>query len=729
MVCIFQIFSRQLQNDGGLSRQQARRVSDLCVSCKNPVFLAERLMVNGRLHHRVCFRCARCQSQLSLANYYETEQEQYCCETCPDEVAARTNPTEHSTAVRPTRESSSPSAIVVASEPTSNAQNVSNLDPQEEEKDKQQLGRPTTQHKRFLDSMVGGEAAVEVTYTHNDSQPVLISEHNDDDSGKTDSKTVLPECVENPTDLPKTGDDHQENMGISQNEVSPEANYNKAVHQVPQDVEEAQGEAEGNHLSMISDPGVVLDKIVESVDAPEVGEPVNKTDEAAVAAPNSLHEEKDEEIANTTIDLSPVAHAPIVLAVDEKLADSFEQSNEIPSPFASPIIQVTEELGETPEVDIVVPKPRRRKSKRSSTPQSKILDRSIDEYPEELNPFDDETHVEPSPVEDIVRTDQSSSFNSSVAADTPKKIISAPKISLNPFGSDEEDEDETNSSDPGKSGGKIRAGRPPPPIIKSPTQSLVTTPSPSPKKRLAPAPPPPKPQRTPSSVSSGEISTISRRKSAPPPPNLDQSKSPLPAPRTVTTPVPSPKPRLLSVTSPPLPPFPSPSEKAHKDLSNLHLQCGVNKDSHGQWKRKKGPAPPRPSPQKRQLRKLPLKGIQQELDDIEIKQVELERQGVGLEQNIRSLTEPEDGSETVGDGIHIEEMILQLFDLVNEKNELLRRQTELMYLRRQQRLEEEHAELEYQIRCLMEKPNGEKTDEDRLREEELIDRYSVCLVL
>jgi hypothetical protein len=118
-----------------------------------------------------------------------------------------------------------------------------------------------------------------------------------------------------------------------------------------------------------------------------------------------------------------------------------------------------------------------------------------------------------------------------------------------------------------------------------------------------------------------------------------------------------------------------------------------------------------------------LKGIQQELDDIEIKQVELERQGVSLEENIRNLTEPEDGSEPTGDGIHIEEMILQLFDLVNEKNELLRRQTELMYLRRQQRLEEEHAELEFQIRCLLEKPNGEKTDEDRLKEEELINRY------
>ena len=117
-----------------------------------------------------------------------------------------------------------------------------------------------------------------------------------------------------------------------------------------------------------------------------------------------------------------------------------------------------------------------------------------------------------------------------------------------------------------------------------------------------------------------------------------------------------------------------------------------------------------------------MKMIQQQLEDIEVKQLELERQGVALEQNIRSITDPDDTGDRGSSSIEMEEQILQLFDLVNEKNELLRRQTELMYIRRQQRLEEEHAELEFQIRCLMEKPSGEKTDEDRLREEELIQR-------
>ena len=49
-----------------------------------------RLNVVGKILHRQCFRCARCQAQLSIANYYETEKEgTYCCEMCPDEEHIR----------------------------------------------------------------------------------------------------------------------------------------------------------------------------------------------------------------------------------------------------------------------------------------------------------------------------------------------------------------------------------------------------------------------------------------------------------------------------------------------------------------------------------------------------------------------------------------------------------------------------------------------------------------
>ncbi|KAI5717650.1 hypothetical protein M8J77_009165 [Diaphorina citri] len=85
-----------------------------------------------------------------------------------------------------------------------------------------------------------------------------------------------------------------------------------------------------------------------------------------------------------------------------------------------------------------------------------------------------------------------------------------------------------------------------------------------------------------------------------------------------------------------------------------------------------------------------------------------------------STTEP--SKDYPSSPAHTEELVLQLFELVNEKNDLLRRQAELMYLRRQYHLEEEHAELEYQIRSLMLRPAKNKTDADKEREEQLIHR-------
>jgi hypothetical protein len=65
---------------GGVGRR-----SELCKICTKPVFILERLNVAGTLLHRTCFKCARCNNQLSIANYYETEAGLYCCDMCPDE--------------------------------------------------------------------------------------------------------------------------------------------------------------------------------------------------------------------------------------------------------------------------------------------------------------------------------------------------------------------------------------------------------------------------------------------------------------------------------------------------------------------------------------------------------------------------------------------------------------------------------------------------------------------
>jgi hypothetical protein len=79
------------------------------------------------------------------------------------------------------------------------------------------------------------------------------------------------------------------------------------------------------------------------------------------------------------------------------------------------------------------------------------------------------------------------------------------------------------------------------------------------------------------------------------------------------------------------------------------LVFGPNKSTYGQWKRKKGPAPPRPVPQRRQIKAIPMKDVTRELDDIEVQQQELERQGVTLEKTIRDKF---DQAPNTDDGEH-----------------------------------------------------------------------------
>lgn len=249
------------------------------------------------------------------------------------------------------------------------------------------------------------------------------------------------------------------------------------------------------------------------------------------------------------------------------------------------------------------------------------------------------------------------------------------------------------------------------------------------KKR--PAPKPPIPAFLDGSNNSSVTSTPSHSVPHSPkttPKYRKDRKAPPPPPKFTSTPNPSDKNEEKASTDD------LHKEKTVKDEVNRNLQINedpgklsvFNKSTFGKWKRKKGLAPSKPVPQRRTLKCLPMAEIKKELEFIEIQQQGLEKQGVRLEQIIREKCEgtTDNGSANQEDDIPIEvdDLILQLFELVNEKNELFRKQTELMYLRRQQRLEEEHADIEYQIRCLMMQPEANKTDSDKAREEELIQR-------
>ena len=49
------------------------------------------------------------------------------------------------------------------------------------------------------------------------------------------------------------------------------------------------------------------------------------------------------------------------------------------------------------------------------------------------------------------------------------------------------------------------------------------------------------------------------------------------------------------------------------------------------------------------------------------------------------------------------ELMGKWFSLVNDKNNLVRQETDLMYRIKQQELEDQHSDVEYELRCLLEK--------------------------
>ncbi|XP_042324589.1 MICAL-like protein 1 isoform X2 [Sceloporus undulatus] len=137
-------------------------------------------------------------------------------------------------------------------------------------------------------------------------------------------------------------------------------------------------------------------------------------------------------------------------------------------------------------------------------------------------------------------------------------------------------------------------------------------------------------------------------------------------------------------------------------------------------KNPKGPKPARPPAPghgfpliKRKVQSdqyVPVEDIYGEMDSIEQQLDELEHQGVELERKLRSMENdvPEDG------------LLVDWFKLIHEKHMLVRRESELIYIFKQQNLEQRQADVEYELRCLLNKPEKDWTDDDRVREKVLM---------
>ncbi|XP_029981935.1 MICAL-like protein 2 [Sphaeramia orbicularis] len=111
---------------------------------------------------------------------------------------------------------------------------------------------------------------------------------------------------------------------------------------------------------------------------------------------------------------------------------------------------------------------------------------------------------------------------------------------------------------------------------------------------------------------------------------------------------------------------------------------------------------------------IPKEDIIKELQEIEDNLNELEKRGVELEVKLRrSEEEGEDDSL-------MDELMVEWFNLIRNKQVAMRRESELVYVGRTQDLEEQQPTVEQELRRLMEKPEHLKTAWDRKREEQLM---------
>jgi len=521
------------QADGERSAKTNREnYSENCRVCNKPVFILERLNVAGKLFHRTCFKCARCDEQLTLASFYETETGQFCCEVCPDE----------------------------------------------EDRERKR----TLKARKDLSRLMAGD---DDTEDENETQFDSVSNTSSVSAGGNILKTAPnndDNKIEVEDDVSNLSDDKKED---STEEIKP------GVEEKPKEM------VENNHenIEYNNNENTIVEEILDDEDE-------------------------------------------IIIAQSNTTDDCLEEENE---------------------------------------------------YPEDNNPFGDDSEPEPSNEVDVTT-----------------EVNKEESVSANPFGSDFDSDEETQDD---HSTTKNSNSLLPPSTVNVSQNPFGDDFSSEEENKPPPSPSP-----------SAASSSFHQRKKRP---------APLPPSRIVT---PTPAPRTSINNAKDL--------KSKKDAANINRKKEIlnrsetskpdevspilqDKAEEGQWRRKKGPAPPRPLPPKRAVKKLARKAINQELFDIEVKQVGLERQGVKLEKSIREICAANDARENAERdslGPEAEDLIIQLFDLVNEKNELFRRQTELIYMKKENRLEEVHADLEYQIRVLMAKPECQRTDDDKVAEEKLI---------
>uniref|UniRef100_A0A147BRP3 Putative beta-spectrin n=1 Tax=Ixodes ricinus TaxID=34613 RepID=A0A147BRP3_IXORI len=697
-------------------------VADTCHVCRNRVFLLERLMVDGRLYHRCCFRCSRCSAILSPGAYNEcdTSPGSYECTVCPKDEGPEFALDENARPEPSPKPSPKPTPSPVSK-------------PEVPEKKTELSESVRMARKHFQSTMVTSATpsangtpettpvtarkTVEETVPSKSESDVLMREHgsstNDVAKWTAIQKPELPAFLRRHEDVRSST--VQENIKRF-SRLSADTKGCLTTSRSSSDLGTPERVVKDGRLSSIhssSEQGLASAPKIPGVPSMPLSPPPPTSPENGAPKTTGLSK-RGLDLPVIKSDVPPTDLLPrpapryktLKLGTSGRLAG--DESSLEDSKRESATMSVEETcldvppplpLGPPPDLGGAEENPNGLPTSLSTgapmqaeTPNRKTGDptrlSSREEAPAEPSP---------KPTSRTISGISSSTPKTPAATVSPQGTLTRYPKTLNPFGDSDEDEDYPESLNPFEEEEEEES---------TPADSVYDSslnPFSEDDDDEAPRAPP-------------RLTPVSQRSTNP---------SPLrPSPRARKKPAPPPPPTLAA------PPKEEPSKVGQKEepskVPPKEEQSKAPRDTFGYWKRKKRPAPSVPIPVRREIKRIPLKEIQAEMQEIAQKQEELERQGREIEVNIRDRNgKYPDAGEGAADSepsLEEEEMIMQLFELVNEKNALFRRQAELMYIKRSQRLEEEQVELEYQIRCIMTKPLNQKCEEDASREEELLQR-------
>ncbi|XP_063821827.1 MICAL-like protein 1 isoform X3 [Ostrinia nubilalis] len=668
---------------------------DKCAACGLPVYLAQRLIVSHKLYHRRCFRCSKCSGHLNPKNFEITDGSEFTCDSCKNEktLSKFFNNNDHdqmgmlafSDDLRKTPEVPKEESINVKikTRPLSILEKI-NMFEKNSEKD---VVTDKIANISLKDNTISKPREL--------SAPTIVSLAKES-SGEGHSQTEA--------DSKQT----QENIAIVE--------HRHSLPDLPTKVYKSNVNKFNFLQTQLADDKLDDKTTPENLDTPKQDQNIESI------SSNIVKNEISEKETNSNLSINKEESN---ITDDIRLGIGHNSSNPDNTRLENNEV-VKNELEQ--EVSISVP-PRRKKQ--LSSPDRvvpKIVEKEdkkpdVKMYPDHLNPFSDDEEDEDE-VKELSKKASTNPFGSDDEDDDVPPITNQPKASsnenqatpvkrlikaYNPFWSDGE-EPSTDDEEPHEQSSSSSK------MYKSSiATSTPNLPSSAPRRKKAKAPPPPvitvtETPRLQPCTSMDDVVSISSLSSFNSTIHSDQKSIGVSTPRMKKKrPAPTPPDSLSTVSG-----FGS----LEKGVDSSGLRSNA---SDGGRRSAKGPAPGLPLPERREVKlAMSPEELQVQLDLLETQQLGLERQGVLIEQMIRDKCEGDEPSTVPQE--EVEDLVIQLCELVNEKNDLFRKQTELMYIRRQQRLEQEQADIEHEIRIIQSRPAVNRIDADKAREEQLVAR-------